>query len=167
MRPSGSWCVDTPPRDSKSSNAWGPARSPRPSLWSTTCGWTGTRAATRSSRGTGSPASSGAWPPWPAGTVYDPKLTEAFVRMLGIYPVGTLVRLTTRELAVVLRPQDEPTRPVVRLVAAADGTLLEDGAEISLMEKHPQTNDYVRSILLAVDPSAKNIDVGRFLKPAE
>jgi putative nucleotidyltransferase with HDIG domain len=101
-----------------------------------------------------------------AGTVYDPKLTDAFVKMLGIYPVGTLVRLTTRELAVVLRPQEEPARPVVRLVATADGTPLEDGPEINLMEKHPRTNDYVRGILLAVDPSAKNIDVGRFLKPA-
>jgi len=102
-----------------------------------------------------------------AATVYDPKLTDAFVKMLGIYPVGTLVRLSTRELAVVLRPQEEPSRPVVRLVASADGTLLEEGAEVTLMEKNPLTKDYTRSILLAVDPSAKNIDVGRFLKPPE
>ncbi len=102
-----------------------------------------------------------------AGTVYDPKLMEAFVRMVGNFPVGTLVRLNTRELAVVLRPQEEPTRPLVRLVASADGVLLEDGPEIDLMEKNPVTRDYARSIVLAVDPSSKNIDVGRFLAPAE
>ncbi len=101
------------------------------------------------------------------GSVYDPKLMEAFVKLVGIYPVGSLVRLNTRELAVVLRPQEEPTRPLVRLVAGADGALVENGAEIDLMEKNPLTNDYTRSILLAVDPTTKNIDVGRFLTPTE
>jgi putative nucleotidyltransferase with HDIG domain len=99
-----------------------------------------------------------------SGAVYDPKMVEAFVRMMGRYPVGTLVRLSTRELAVVTQPQEDPARPLVRLVADADGTLYEDGDQIDLLEKNPITKDYARSIVLAVDPSTKNIDIARFVR---
>ncbi len=101
-----------------------------------------------------------------SGTVFDPKLVEAFVQMIGIFPVGTLVRLDTRELAVVLRPQEDPARPLVRLVADADGALLENGPEIDLIEKNPITKDYARSILIPVDPIGKNIDIARILSTA-
>jgi hypothetical protein len=74
-----------------------------------------------------------------SGAVYDPKIVEAFVRMMGRYPVSTLVRLSTRELAVVVQPQEDPGRPLVRLVADADGTLYEDGEQIDLLEKDPIT----------------------------
>jgi putative nucleotidyltransferase with HDIG domain len=99
-----------------------------------------------------------------SGSAYDPKMVEAFVGMMGRFPVGTLVRLTTRELAVVLQPQADPSRPLVRLVADADGTLYDDGDQIDLMEKNPATQDYPRSILLAVDPSSKNLDIAEFIR---
>ncbi len=101
-----------------------------------------------------------------SGTAYDPKLVDAFVQMVGLYPVGTLVRLNTRELAVVVRPQEESARPRVRLVTDADGTLLENGEEIDLMAKSSLTRDYARSIVIPVDPSSKNIDVARVLSTA-
>lgn len=109
------------------------------------------------------PSKALAWMQSVSGKVFDPKLVEAFVQMVGIYPVGTLVRLNTRELAVVLRPQEDPSRPLVRLVADADGAPLQGGGEIDLLEKDPITKDYARSILIPVDPSSKNIDVGRIL----
>jgi putative nucleotidyltransferase with HDIG domain len=99
-----------------------------------------------------------------SGSMYDPKMVETFVKMMGRYPVGTLVRLSTRELAMVVAPQEDPSRPLVRLVADVDGTLFEDGEQIDLMEKNPVTKDYVRSILLAVDPSTKNIDIAKFIR---
>ncbi|MCL5975910.1 MAG: HD-GYP domain-containing protein [Gammaproteobacteria bacterium] len=49
----------------------------------------------------------------PAGTIremakweghFDKQLFNAFVKMVGIYPVGSLVRLTTQRLAVVIEP---------------------------------------------------------------
>lgn len=49
----------------------------------------------------------------PAGTIremakweghFDRKLFNAFVKMVGIYPVGSLVRLTSQRLAVVIEP---------------------------------------------------------------
>ncbi|MEK7204513.1 MAG: HD-GYP domain-containing protein, partial [candidate division NC10 bacterium] len=52
-----------------------------------------------------------------SGTVFDPKLLEVFVRLVGIYPVGSLVRLNSGELALVVKanPVDPsraaPSRP--------------------------------------------------------
>lgn len=99
-----------------------------------------------------------------SGSVYDPEMVGAFLKMMGRYPVGTLVRLNTRELALVIQPLDDPSRPLVRLVADADGTLYEDGDQIDLMDKNPITKDYPRSILLAVDPSTKNIDIAKYIR---
>jgi putative nucleotidyltransferase with HDIG domain len=46
---------------------------------------------------------------------FDPKLLDAFVRSIGIYPVGTLVRLRSNRLGlVVAENRREPTHPKVK-----------------------------------------------------
>src|SRR5262249_31633679 len=56
------------------------------------------------------------------GQQFDKHLVRRFVQLIGIYPVGTLVRLNTGETAVVLKVHaPEPYRPQVRLVAGRDG----------------------------------------------
>jgi putative nucleotidyltransferase with HDIG domain len=47
---------------------------------------------------------------------FDPKLLDKFVRSIGIYPIGTLVRLRSNRLALV-RAENcvDPTRPRVRI----------------------------------------------------
>jgi hypothetical protein len=64
---------------------------------------------------------------------------------------------------VVLRSQEDPARPRVRLVATADGTSLQNGAEIDLLEKNTLTKAYARSISLAVDAASKNLDVAQLV----
>jgi len=50
---------------------------------------------------------------------------RSFIQCLGIYPVGTPVRLDSGELALVIRQNSgEPLRPWVRLLSRADGTEL-------------------------------------------
>jgi hypothetical protein len=51
------------------------------------------------------------------GTQYDPALVAAFVKTVGIYPVGTLVLLESGHLAVVeqLHPENMLT-PIVRVI---------------------------------------------------
>ncbi|UCV11722.1 HD-GYP domain-containing protein [Dechloromonas denitrificans] len=51
------------------------------------------------------------------GSDFDPELVSAFVRTVGIYPVGTLVKLESGHLGVVERiHQDNLLAPVVRVI---------------------------------------------------
>lgn len=58
------------------------------------------------------------------GTQFDESLVEDFIRMIGLYPPGTLVELNTGEVAVVLatRPLHK-LHPLVEVVLDADGQL--------------------------------------------
>ncbi|MGH7362108.1 MAG: HD-GYP domain-containing protein, partial [Candidatus Methylomirabilales bacterium] len=99
-----------------------------------------------------------------AGTVLDQALLERFIEMLGIYPAGTVVRLDTGELALVLRPnREDSARPVVRILRDPAGNDIREKVEANLLEKDPATGAYRRSILVAVDPASKGIDVSQWL----
>lgn len=100
-----------------------------------------------------------------AGTVFDPKLLDAFVRMVGIYPVGSLVRLSTGELALVVKanPADS-SRPFVRLLFDRTGRRLAEEKEVDLTEQDPGSGQFCRSIIMAVDPASKNFDVAKYLQ---
>jgi putative nucleotidyltransferase with HDIG domain len=53
---------------------------------------------------------------------FDTSLLKVFIRTVGIYPVGTVVRLNTGEIAVVSLPSSEDlTAPTVRLLRDPDG----------------------------------------------
>jgi putative nucleotidyltransferase with HDIG domain len=51
-----------------------------------------------------------------SGTHLDGNLVQQFIRTLGIYPVGSLVRLSGGRLAVVVEQGEDLLRPVVRVV---------------------------------------------------
>jgi putative nucleotidyltransferase with HDIG domain len=51
-----------------------------------------------------------------SGTHLDGSLVQQFIRALGIYPVGSLVRLSGGRLAVVVEQCEDLLRPVVRVV---------------------------------------------------
>ena len=96
-----------------------------------------------------------------AGTLLDGVLVDAFARMMGKYPVGTLVRLDTNEVAVVCRPNPlDEAMPVVRILFAEDGSRLDAPREQKLAA--PDGTRYA-AIVTAVDPVQKNIDVSRFV----
>jgi putative nucleotidyltransferase with HDIG domain len=100
-----------------------------------------------------------------AGTVFDPKLFEAFVRMVGIYPVGSLVRLSTGELALVVKanPTDS-SRPFVRLLFDRSGRRLAQELGVDLTKRDPGTGQFRRTIIMAVDPASKSFDVAKYLQ---
>lgn len=99
-----------------------------------------------------------------AGTVFESAMLEKFIEMLGIYPPGTVVRLDTGELALVLQanPQDS-ARPLVRILRDAVGNDVREKREADLAESDPATRTYRRSILVAVDPASKGLDVSQWL----
>jgi putative nucleotidyltransferase with HDIG domain len=96
-----------------------------------------------------------------AGTFLDGSLVARFIEMMGKYPVGTLIRLDTNEVAVVYRPNPlDEEAPIVRILIERDGTRLSVPREQSLVE---QGGEYYAQIVAVVDPLLKNIDLGKFV----
>jgi putative nucleotidyltransferase with HDIG domain len=72
------------------------------------------------------------------GQEFEKNLVRRFVQLMGLYPVGSLVRLNTGVCAIVLRPYPaDPMRPRVRVVYAADGHRLDVPYDINLWEVEP------------------------------
>ena len=56
------------------------------------------------------------------GTQFDQNLVRRFVQLIGIYPPGTVVRLSTKEVAIVLQVHaPDPHRPLVQVLRDAEG----------------------------------------------
>jgi len=68
-----------------------------------------------------------------AGAQFDPALAALLVQSVGLYPTGTGVLLSSGEIAVVTGQGDDPERPDVRIVVAADGTVT-DGPDLDLVQ---------------------------------
>ena len=85
-------------------------------------------------------------------------LLQRFVAMMGLFPVGSVVRLRSGELAVVTaeRPED-PLRPEVRIVAGADGVTVDEPTSVRTWEPD-RRGRYPREIRDAVDPTEMGID---------
>ena len=104
------------------------------------------------------------------GSQLDQNLVRRFTQLLGIYPPGNLVRLSTGEVAVVLAVHaPDPHRPRVRVIFAPDGTRLELPFERNLWE--PQRDIVQRAdqgaletVVSPVDPAEYNVDPLTFLE---
>lgn len=92
------------------------------------------------------------------GTAFNRALLRRFVNMMGLYPIGTLVRLNTEELAVVTREHpDDPFRPQVKLVRDAQGNACEGDLLANTWERDVR-GDFPLAIVEAVDPEEAGID---------
>jgi hypothetical protein len=99
----------------------------------------------------------------------DQNLVRRFVQLLGIYPPGNLVVLSTGEVAVVLRVHaPDPHRPRVRVLFAADGARLDLPFERNLWEPQPEQRgeDGREHVVSPVDPADYNLDPLTFLDTA-
>lgn len=75
---------------------------------------------------------------------FDTQLLQAFIRTVGIYPTGTLVRLKSDRLAVVLRQNNaDLTSPVVKVFFS---TKFNHAISIEIIDLHtPSCQDYIVS----------------------
>jgi HD-GYP domain-containing protein (c-di-GMP phosphodiesterase class II) len=68
-----------------------------------------------------------------AQTLYDPEIFQAFQRAVGIYPIGSLVRLRSHRLAIVVEQNpDDLTLPLVRPFYSLADRAFEKGEDIDL-----------------------------------
>jgi HD-GYP domain-containing protein (c-di-GMP phosphodiesterase class II) len=95
----------------------------------------------------------------------DQVLVKAFINLLGIYPVGTLVVLDTFELAVVSAASPNPemlSRPIVKIISDAQGNTISPPLHVDLAV--PETGgQYARTIIKTADPDRYGITPGDYL----
>ncbi|MBD3401448.1 HD domain-containing protein [candidate division GN15 bacterium] len=89
---------------------------------------------------------------------FDPVLLKVFTDIIGIYPAGSLVLLSTEELALILTHNEDRTRPFVKIVGDRSGLLPEPvWADLSSPE-HTE-----RRILRLVEPEKHGINMQQLI----
>jgi HD-GYP domain-containing protein (c-di-GMP phosphodiesterase class II) len=99
-----------------------------------------------------------------SGTEFNPVILKAFVNMMGVFPIGTLVALTTGELAIVQDLSPDPKlvlRPSVKLITDTAGNKI-DGETVDLAEKDEAAGRFRRTIATALDPAKYGIEVADY-----
>jgi HD-GYP domain-containing protein (c-di-GMP phosphodiesterase class II) len=94
----------------------------------------------------------------------DPVVVKAFVALLGVYPVATLVVLDTFELAIVHAVNPIPemvSRPIVRIISDDMGNLEHPGRLVDLAEQN-EAGEYAHTIIKTADPDRYGIRVGDY-----
>src|SRR4249919_2400729 len=92
------------------------------------------------------------------GKQFDQHLVRRFVQLVGIYPIGNLVRLNTGEVAVVRAIHaPDPYRPQVRVLLNRAGVRLDLPHEINLWEI-VAGEDRPSQVVAPVDPAAFVLD---------
>ncbi len=90
-------------------------------------------------------------------------LLKRFVNLVGLFPVGNLVRLSTDELAVVTAEHPgDPLRPQVKVVTDAKGEPLEEPVLANTWERDAR-GEHPRAVVEAVDPESVDLDPLKFL----
>ena len=89
---------------------------------------------------------------------FNQPLLKRFVNLMGLFPVGNLVRLNTDELAVVSaeHPTD-PFRPQVKILTDRTGARLEEPLLANTWERDGR-GEHTRAVVEAVDPEPLGID---------
>ena len=91
-------------------------------------------------------------------TAFEKTLLRRFINLIGLFPVGTLVRLSTEELGVVTHEHPtDPFRPQVKLIRNAKGDAIETPFLVNTWERDAR-GEHARAVVEAVDPDAARID---------
>jgi putative nucleotidyltransferase with HDIG domain len=94
---------------------------------------------------------------------FNQPLLKRFVNLMGLYPIGNLVRLNTDELAVVTaeHPTD-PFRPQVKILTNAKGETLEAPLLANTWER-ASSGEHPRVVVEEVDPESVGLDPLTFM----
>ncbi len=89
---------------------------------------------------------------------FDPVVVRSFVRLLGLFPIGSMVLLSTGEVGMVVRNHARLlSRPVVRLVLDRTGAPC-DPVEVDLSEQ-AMGGGYRWSVERSMDPQELGVDM--------
>ena len=90
-----------------------------------------------------------------AGRDFDPILIKVFINIMGLYPVGTLMKIDTGELALVVSSpsRDFSKRPLVCVLTKEGEGSYKKKEILNLDERDPKTGKYVRDISETYHPA--------------
>jgi hypothetical protein len=100
-----------------------------------------------------------------AGKDFDPILLKAFINMLGVYPVGTLVELNTGEIGLVSEnpEQSDGAHPLVTILIPADDQGYTRGETVDLSERETSGDRYKRSVSKTYNPALFGVQPSEFI----
>jgi putative nucleotidyltransferase with HDIG domain len=89
---------------------------------------------------------------------FNQALLRRFVNLMGLFPIGTIVRLNTEEIGVVTaeHPED-PFRPQVKILFDAKGDRLDHELLVNTWERDSR-GAFLKAVIESVDPDAVEID---------
>ncbi len=97
-----------------------------------------------------------------AATQLDPLLFKFFINMIGVFPIGTLVMLDTKELGLVYESDIIfADRPRVLVIIDSGGQRV-SGPVVNLAEKD-EAGRYLRSVVKTLDPNKYKINLAEYL----
>jgi HD-GYP domain-containing protein (c-di-GMP phosphodiesterase class II) len=93
------------------------------------------------------------------GKAYDPSITKVFVAMLGIFPMGAVVRLSNASTGVVFRVnRDDLLHPRVKILIDAEGRWIDDPHVVDLRLIDSASGTNAMSITECIPSSEAGID---------
>jgi putative nucleotidyltransferase with HDIG domain len=96
---------------------------------------------------------------------FDPELLEQFIQCIGIYPIGTIVELTSGEVGVVISVNTEMRlRPKVLLILDENKNPYYPTRIADLAVYNPDINEMIYGIENVLEPGTYNIDVKEHMK---
>lgn len=88
---------------------------------------------------------------------------EQFIQCVGIFPIGSFIKLNTGEIGVVVRRnQIQQLKPKVMILIAQDGRRVENPETIDLAAQYLDPDEPPRVIASVVDPTAYDLDPAEF-----
>jgi HD-GYP domain-containing protein (c-di-GMP phosphodiesterase class II) len=97
-----------------------------------------------------------------AGTQLDPLIFKFFINMVGVFPIGTLVLLDTKELGLVYGGNTMfQDRPRVLIIIDSKGNRIK-GDVVDLTEKSA-SGKHVRTIVKTMDPNKYRINLAEYM----
>ncbi len=99
-----------------------------------------------------------------AGRQLHGEFVEAFCAMMGDFPIGSVVRLASHRIGLVVDVHPEhPSRPLVRLLRDEKGRDVHKMEFVDLRTTDPASGAFVDAVEEAIDPVIRNIPIGRYV----
>jgi HD-GYP domain-containing protein (c-di-GMP phosphodiesterase class II) len=97
------------------------------------------------------------------GNEFHPQFLDVFLNVLGNIPVGTMLKLESGEIAVVINVNEKYGKlPIVRILRDGEGNSVDRDIVVDLNQRREETGNpsIIKGIL---DGFEENVDIGRYL----